>query len=90
MLAVEVTLIFNPKEHRFILVFNVCLHGDNENNHKNANELQSEAFQKCIENGLRADAKNGKMLLVIANGHVTITFFGCYTVASNAKRSLEF
>ena len=49
------------------------LHGDSENDHKNANGLQSEAFQKRTENDLRVNAKNGKTLLVIANGHVTIT-----------------
>ena len=62
---------FNQKEHCFIVVvFNVCLHGDSKNNHKNANELQSEAFEKHIENGLRVDVKNEKTLLVNANGHV--------------------
>ena len=44
---------FNQKEHRFMLVFSVRLHGDSENDHKNANGLQSEAFQKRIGNGLR-------------------------------------
>ena len=43
---------FNQKEHRFILVFNVRLHGDSENNHKNANGWQSEAFQKRFGNSL--------------------------------------
>ena len=43
---------FNQKEHCFIVVFNVCLHGNSENDYKNANELQSEAFLKHIENGL--------------------------------------
>ena len=41
-------------------VLNVRLHGDSENDHKNANGLRSEAFQKRIENGLRVHAKNGK------------------------------
>ena len=40
-----------------MLVFNVRLHGDIENDHKNANGLQSEAFQKRIGNGLRVNAK---------------------------------
>ena len=40
-----------------MLVFNVRLHGDSENDHKNANGLQSEAFQKRIGNGLRVNAK---------------------------------
>ena len=65
---------FSRKEHRFMLVFNVRLHGDSENDHKNANRLQSEAFQKRIGNCLRVNAKNGKMVLVIANSHVTIAF----------------
>ena len=43
-----------------MLVFIVRLHGDSENDHKNANGLQSEAFQKCIGNGLRVNAKNGR------------------------------
>ena len=50
------------------------LHGDSENDHKNANGLQSEAFKKHSENGLQVDVKNGRMLLVNANGHVTIAF----------------
>ena len=51
---------FNQKEHRFMLIFNVCLHGDSENDHKNANGLQSEAFQKRIGNGLRVNTNNGR------------------------------
>ena len=50
------------------------LHGDSENDHKNANGLQSEAFKKHSENGLQVDVKNGRTLLVNANGHVTIAF----------------
>ena len=48
---------FNQKEHCFIVVFNVRLHGDSENDHINANGLQSEAFQKRTENDLRVNAK---------------------------------
>ena len=59
------------KKHHFIVVFNIGLHGDSENDHKNANGLQSEVFKK---HGLQVDAKNGKKLLVNANGHVTIAF----------------
>ena len=50
---------FNQKELYFMLVFNVHLHGDSENDHKNANGLQSEAFQKRIGNGLRVNVNNG-------------------------------
>lgn len=46
---------------------------DSENDHKNANGLQSEVFQKLLEDSLQVDVENGKTLLVIANGHVTIT-----------------
>ena len=48
---------FSQKQHRFIVVFNVRLHGDSENDHKNANGLQSEAFQKRTENDLRVIPK---------------------------------
>ena len=69
-------------------------HGDSENYHKNANGLQNEGFQKCIGNGLQVNVKNGKTLVVIANGHVTIAFSGrfcgVYMTASNAERSLKF
>ena len=55
--------------------------------------MQSEAFQKCIENSLRVDAKNGKTL-VIANGHVKITFFVIFVaftlMAPNAKDNYNF
>ena len=44
--------IFNQKEHCFIVVFNMCLHGDSEIDHKSTNGLQSEAFQKRVENSL--------------------------------------
>ena len=76
-----------------MLVFNVRLHGDSENDHKNANRLQSEAFQKRIGNGLRVNAKNGKTLLVIANGHVTIAFpchfCGVYTNGVQRRKVLK-
>lgn len=36
------------------------LHGDSESDHNNANGLQSEAFQKRIENSLQVHAKNEK------------------------------
>ena len=81
---------FSNKEHRFIVVFNVCSHGESENNHKSANGLQSEAFQKCIENGLQLNVKNMKTLLVNANGQVTIAFSwrfrGIYTNSVKYKK----
>ena len=84
---------FNQKEHCFMLVFSVRLHGDSENDHKNANGLQSEAFQKRIGNGLRVNAKNGKTLLVIANGHVTIAFScrfcGVYTNGVQRRKVIK-
>ena len=44
--------IFNQKEHCFIVVFNMCLHGNSEIDHKSTNGLQSEVFQKRVENDL--------------------------------------
>ena len=69
------------------------LHGDSENDHKNVNRLQSEVFKKHSENGLQVDAKNGKMLLINANGHVTIAFSchfrGIYTNGIEREKVIE-
>ena len=70
------------------------LHGDSENNHKNANGLQSEAFKKHSENGLQADVKSSRTLLVNANGHVTIAFSchfrGIYMNSIEHEKAIEF
>ena len=93
-LGFDCTAMLINKRHYFIVIFNMGLHGDSENDHKNANGLQSEAFKKYSENGLQADAKNGRTLLVKANGHVTIAFscrfHGIYMNSIEHERLLKF
>ena len=57
---------FNQKEHRFMLVFSVRLHGDSENDHKKGNGLQSEAFQKRTSRK-RSSSKRKKLENVARN-----------------------
>jgi len=65
----------------------VCSNGESENNHKSANGLQSEAFQKCIENGLQLNVKNMKTLLVNPNDQVfSWCFRGIYTNSVEHKK----
>ena len=51
---------FHMKEHRFLCVLCVCLHGSDENDKKNAYGLRSGSFPKRDGNCLRVYAKNAK------------------------------
>ena len=60
------------KEHRFLDIYSMRLQENSENNSKNANEMESKAYQKCNETVFMYTQKNEKMILAIGNDHVTI------------------
>ena len=41
--------IFNQKEHCFIVVFNMCLHGDSEIDHKSTNGCKVKRFRNVLK-----------------------------------------
>lgn len=64
--------VFIVKEHRFLDIYSMRLQENSENNSKNANEMESKAYQKRNETVFMYTQKNEKMILAIGNDHVTI------------------